>query len=97
MVSSSSNVSADQEVTKMVVVMVVAFSVCWFPYAVVSMTNVFLKKVIDLHVDNFRVSCSNCYIQKIYWLGAIPAFFAKSAAVYNPLIYIGLNRQVKIC
>ena len=56
MVSSSSNVSADQEVTKMVVVMVVAFSVCWFPYAVVSMTNVFLKKVIDFHINNFRVS-----------------------------------------
>lgn len=27
-------------------------------------------------------------------MGAAPAFFAKSATLYNPLIYIGFNRQV---
>jgi len=27
-------------------------------------------------------------------MGALPAFFAKTATLYNPLIYIGFNRQV---
>ncbi|XP_078486848.1 opsin [Ciona intestinalis] len=32
-----------------------------------------------------------------YALGAAPAFFAKTATIYNPLIYIGLNRQFRDC
>nr|XP_039250588.1 medium-wave-sensitive opsin 1-like [Styela clava] len=76
MVQSSRGVSADEEVTKMVVVMVFAFCFCWTPYAVVSMYTVITY-------------------QTNYALSALPAFFAKSATVYNPLIYIGLNKQFR--
>lgn len=29
-------------------------------------------------------------------LAAIPAFFSKTAAVYNPIIYVFMNKQVNI-
>lgn len=28
-------------------------------------------------------------------LAAVPAFFAKTAAVYNPIIYVFMNKQVR--
>lgn len=30
-------------------------------------------------------------------LGSIPAFFSKTAAVYNPIIYVFMNKQVHLC
>ncbi len=30
-------------------------------------------------------------------LGSIPAFFSKTAAVYNPIIYVFMNKQVCLC
>ncbi|XP_076814525.1 pinopsin-like [Clavelina lepadiformis] len=35
--------------------------------------------------------------QMDFALGSIPAYFAKSAFIYNPLIYVGLNRQFRKC
>uniref|UniRef100_H2YBN8 G-protein coupled receptors family 1 profile domain-containing protein n=1 Tax=Ciona savignyi TaxID=51511 RepID=H2YBN8_CIOSA len=78
--SLSGGTSPEGEVTKMVVVMVTAFVICWLPYAAFAMYNVV-----------------NPEAQIDYALGAAPAFFAKTATIYNPLIYIGLNRQFRDC
>jgi len=42
----------------------------------------------------FVCTFTNSLLQLDFSLAAAPSFFAKSAAVYNPIIYIGMNRQV---
>ncbi|KAJ8359855.1 hypothetical protein SKAU_G00163800 [Synaphobranchus kaupii] len=66
----------DHQVTRMVVVMIVAFMVGWAPYAVFSIT---VTACPTIHLDPR--------------LAAIPAFFSKTAAVYNPVIYVFMNKQ----
>ncbi|CAK8698222.1 unnamed protein product [Clavelina lepadiformis] len=78
--SLSGSKSPEKEVTKMVVIMVAAFVLCWLPYASFAMYN-----------------AVNPTAQMSYGLGAIPAFFAKSATIYNPIIYVKLNRQFRDC
>lgn len=68
---------AEREVTRMVVVMVISFLVCWVPYASVAW-YIFANQGTEFG-PVFMTA---------------PAFFAKSAALYNPVIYILLNRQV---
>lgn len=68
---------AEKEVTRMVVVMVISFLVCWVPYASVAW-YIFANQGTEFG-PVFMTA---------------PAFFAKSAALYNPVIYILLNRQV---
>lgn len=75
---SESTQRAEKEVTRMVVVMVISFLVCWVPYATVAW-YIFANQGADFGPIAMTV----------------PAFFAKSAALYNPVIYILLNRQVK--
>lgn len=67
----------ERQVTRMVVVMIVAFMVGWTPYAAFSIL-VTAYPTIELDPR----------------LAAIPAFFSKTAAVYNPIIYVFMNRQV---
>lgn len=69
---------AEREVTRMVVVMVISFLVCWVPYATVAW-YIFANQGTEFGPVFMT----------------IPAFFAKSAALYNPVIYILLNRQVR--
>ncbi len=69
---------AEREVTRMVIVMVIAFLVCWVPYASVAW-YIFANQGTEFGPV----------------VMTIPAFFAKSAALYNPVIYIILNRQVR--
>ncbi|XP_002119963.2 pinopsin-like [Ciona intestinalis] len=76
--SASSNRQADNKVTKMVLVMISAFVICWTPYGVLSLYNA-------INPDK----------QLSYGLGTVPVFFAKTANIYNPLIYIGLNKQFR--
>ncbi|XP_076815012.1 blue-sensitive opsin-like [Clavelina lepadiformis] len=78
--SLSENARSDTQATKMVMLMVAAFLICWLPYAGFAMYNVFN---LDSQMD--------------FALGSIPAYFAKSALIYNPLIYVGLNRQFRKC
>lgn len=40
-------------------------------------------------------ACPTIYIDPR--LGSIPAFFSKTAAVYNPIIYVFMNKQVHLC
>ncbi|KAM9752781.1 parapinopsin a [Menidia menidia] len=68
----------EMQVVRMVVVMVVAFLVCWLPYAAMA-----LAVIID----------SSLYVDPI--LATLPVFFAKSSTVYNPIIYIFMNRQFR--
>lgn len=58
--------------------MVIAFLVCWVPYASVAW-YIFANQGAEFGPVAMT----------------IPAFFAKSAALYNPVIYILLNRQVR--
>lgn len=61
----------------MVIIMVIAFLICWVPYASVAF-YIFTNQGSDFG--------------PIFM--TIPAFFAKSSAIYNPVIYIVMNKQV---
>ncbi|CAL8250828.1 unnamed protein product [Arctogadus glacialis] len=77
---SESTQRAEKEVTRMVIVMVISFLVCWVPYATVAW-YIFINQGAEFG-PVFMTA---------------PAFFAKSAALYNPVIYILLNRQFRNC
>lgn len=61
----------------MVIIMVIAFLICWVPYASVAF-YIFTNQGSDFG--------------PIFM--TIPAFFAKSSSIYNPVIYIVMNKQV---
>lgn len=75
---SASTQKAEREVSRMVVVMVGSFCLCYVPYAALAMYMVNNRN----HGLDLR-------------LVTIPAFFSKSACVYNPIIYCFMNKQVK--
>lgn len=74
---SASTQKAEKEVTRMVVVMVVAFLVCYVPYAS------FAVWVVNNRGQTFDLR-----------LATIPSCVSKAATVYNPVIYVLLNKQV---
>nr|AJD38895.1 short-wavelength sensitive opsin 2A beta [Signigobius biocellatus] len=77
---SASTQKAEREVTRMVVVMVVGFLVCWLPYAS------FALWMVNNRGETFDLR-----------MATIPSVFSKSSAVYNPVIYIVLNKQFRSC
>ncbi|KAE8293640.1 rhodopsin [Larimichthys crocea] len=77
---SESTQRAEREVTRMVIVMVISFLVCWVPYASVAW---------------YIFANQGSEFGPVFMTA--PAFFAKSAALYNPVIYILLNRQFRNC
>ncbi|KAG8007408.1 Blue-sensitive opsin [Nibea albiflora] len=77
---SASTQKAEKEVTRMVVVMVLGFLVCWLPYAS------FALWVVSHRGQPFDLR-----------FATIPAVFSKSSAVYNPVIYVLLNKQFRSC
>nr|ACB45448.1 rhodopsin [Stenobrachius leucopsarus] len=71
---------AEREVTRMVIMMVISFLVCWVPYASVA----------------WWIFCNQgAEFGPVFM--TLPAFFAKSSAIYNPLIYICMNKQFREC
>ena len=74
---SASTQKAEREVTRMVVVMVLGFLVCWMPYAS------FALWVVNNRGQPFDLR-----------LATIPSCLSKASTVYNPVIYILLNKQV---
>ncbi|XP_030627104.1 vertebrate ancient long opsin a [Chanos chanos] len=70
----------ERQVTRMVVVMIVAFMVAWTPYAAFSI---------------IVTACPTIYLDPR--LAAVPAFFSKTATVYNPVIYVFMNKQFRKC
>nr|AJD38770.1 short-wavelength sensitive opsin 2B [Macrourus berglax] len=77
---SLSTQKAEREVTRMVVIMVVGFLVCWLPYASFAMW------VVNNRGQPFDLR-----------LATIPSCFSKASTVYNPVIYILLNKQFRSC
>ncbi|XP_070967635.1 opsin-1, short-wave-sensitive 2 [Oncorhynchus clarkii lewisi] len=77
---SASTQKAEKEVTKMVVVMVVGFLVCWMPYAS------FAVWVVQNRGAPFDLR-----------LATIPSCFSKASTVYNPLIYVFMNKLFRSC
>jgi len=75
---SASTQKAEKEVSRMVIVMVGSFVLCYAPYAATAM---WFANADESNKD--------------YRLVAIPAFFSKSSCVYNPLIYVFMNKQVR--
>ncbi|XP_062987673.1 vertebrate ancient opsin-like [Elgaria multicarinata webbii] len=70
----------ERQVTRMVVIMIFAFLICWSPYAAFS---VLVTACPSIELDPR--------------LAAIPAFFSKTATVYNPIIYVFMNNQFRNC
>ncbi|XP_045420144.1 short-wave-sensitive opsin 1 [Lemur catta] len=77
---SATTQKAEREVSRMVVVMVGSFCLCYVPYAALAMYMVNNRN----HGLDLR-------------LVTIPAFFSKSAGVYNPIIYCFMNKQFQAC
>nr|XP_021137138.1 blue-sensitive opsin isoform X2 [Columba livia] len=77
---SASTQKAEREVTKMVVVMVLGFLVCWAPY------SAFALWVVTHRGRPFDVG-----------LASIPSVFSKASTVYNPVIYVFMNKQFRSC
>ncbi|XP_007534919.2 long-wave-sensitive opsin 1 [Erinaceus europaeus] len=77
---SESTQKAEKEVTRMVVVMVLAYCVCWGPYT-------------------FSASFAAAHPGYTFHplLATLPSYFAKSATIYNPVIYVFMNRQFRNC
>ncbi|XP_062436354.1 vertebrate ancient opsin-like [Rhea pennata] len=69
-----------RRVTRMVVVMIAAFLICWTPYATFSI---------------LVAACPSVELDPR--LAAVPAFFSKTATVYNPIIYVFMNKQFRKC
>lgn len=74
---SESTQKAEREVTRMVVVMVLAYCLCWGPYTLFAC---------------FAAAHPGYAFHPL--VAALPAYFAKSATIYNPIIYVFMNRQV---
>ncbi|XP_056462871.1 blue-sensitive opsin-like [Gadus chalcogrammus] len=77
---SVSTQKAEREVTRMVVIMVLGFLVCWMPYASFAMW------VVNHRGSSFDLR-----------LATLPSCLSKASTVYNPVIYILLNKQFRSC
>lgn len=75
---SESTQKAEREVTCMVMVMILAYCVCWGPYTIFAC---------------FAAAHPGYAFHPL--VAALPAYFAKSATIYNPIIYVFMNRQVR--
>ncbi|XP_066556297.1 parapinopsin a [Amia ocellicauda] len=71
---------AEVQVARMVILMVLAFLLCWLPYAAFAMAVIFNPR---LHINPI--------------VATVPMYMTKTSTVYNPLIYIFMNRQFRDC
>ncbi|OQV14161.1 putative Rhodopsin, G0-coupled [Hypsibius exemplaris] len=77
---SAQSVSKTQaNITRMVIVMVMAFLLAWMPYAIVS--------AVVLFGGSHLITAP---------IATLPAIFAKSSIIYNPIIYAIMNPQFRI-
>ncbi|OCT65542.1 hypothetical protein XELAEV_18041780mg [Xenopus laevis] len=77
---SESTQKAEREVSRMVVVMIVAYIFCWGSYTFFACFAAF-NPGYSFHP----------------LAAAMPAYFAKSVTIYNPIIYVFINRQFRNC
>ncbi|OCT58654.1 parapinopsin [Xenopus laevis] len=71
---------AEVQVSRMVIMMILAFLICWLPYAAFAMTV---------------VANPGMYINPI--IATVPMYLTKTSTVYNPIIYIFMNKQFQEC
>ncbi|OCT92288.1 hypothetical protein XELAEV_18015344mg [Xenopus laevis] len=71
---------AEKEVTRMVIAMVLAFLICWLPYATFAVVVAVNKDIV---------------IEPT--VASLPSYFSKTATVYNPIIYVFMNKQFRNC
>ncbi|XP_075040293.1 parapinopsin-like [Mixophyes fleayi] len=71
---------AEVQVSRMVLVMVMAFLICWLPYAAFAM---------------MVVANPGMYIDPV--IATVPMYLTKTSTVYNPIIYIFMNKQFQEC
>ncbi|KAM4023545.1 parapinopsin-like [Anomaloglossus baeobatrachus] len=71
---------AEVQVSRMVLVMIMAFLVCWLPYAAFAM---------------MVVANPGMYIDPV--IATVPMYLTKTSTVYNPIIYIFMNKQFQDC
>ncbi|XP_040215200.1 parapinopsin-like [Rana temporaria] len=71
---------AEVQVSRMVLVMILAFLICWLPYAAFAM---------------MVVANPGMYIDPI--IATVPMYLTKTSTVYNPIIYIFMNKQFQDC
>lgn len=74
-------VKRERQVTKMVVACVAFFCLSWFPYAIVVITG-----QIGVDVEKYVTPIA----------ATLPALFAKTSAIFNPLFYTIVNPDCKI-
>ncbi|KAM6977809.1 parapinopsin a [Aplochiton taeniatus] len=75
-----STTRVEMQVSRMVVVMVLAFLLTWLPYAAFALSVIIFP---NLHIDPL--------------IATVPMYLAKSSTIYNPIIYIFMNRQFRDC
>ncbi|GCB77061.1 hypothetical protein scyTo_0017541 [Scyliorhinus torazame] len=73
--------TAKRKVVKMMIVVVVTFAVCWFPYHIYFLLHLFHPEIYQQR-----------YIQQVY-LAII--WLAMSSTMYNPIIYCCLNDRFR--
>uniref|UniRef100_A0AAY4EDZ7 G-protein coupled receptors family 1 profile domain-containing protein n=1 Tax=Denticeps clupeoides TaxID=299321 RepID=A0AAY4EDZ7_9TELE len=77
MAEGGTTAKAEVQVSRMVVVMVLAFLLTWLPYASFALSVVIIP---DLYINPV--------------IAAVPMYLTKCSTVFNPIIYIFMNRQV---
>jgi hypothetical protein len=81
-VSRSSSICFKREVKliKMVALIVIMFIIAWLPYAIVALVAQFGSN-IERYINPFTTT--------------LPALFAKTSSIYNPLIYTISNKEFR--
>ncbi|XP_057376042.1 rhodopsin-like [Daphnia carinata] len=94
---TSSNDAAEKRVTVMVACMVGAFMTAWTPYSILALYEAFAGQIgIPSNSNSTSQGNEFHYVGTISaGFATIPSLFAKTSAVFNPLIYGLLNTQFR--
>lgn len=93
--------AAERRVTVMVACMIGAFLVAWTPYSVLALVETFANRPVS-ETPATHDGPLLPHLVKPVWItispavATVPSLFAKTSAIFNPLIYGLLNTQVLI-
>ena len=80
------------------IVMITVFLICWSPYAILSTIGLmgFSKVILYFITGNVLTVSFNGNVQTVpLYMTVFPLMFAKSATVWNPVIFFGINPMVR--